>query len=130
MAPPADNPVTKTRAGSRLCLDTMCAIIWRIDRHGNMTEWATGLTNVTDLTWADGKLYAVQLANNGLLSEDLTGSLLQVRKGKSTHKVIADGLFAPYGVTVHKDHAYVTTGAVVPGGGEVVRFDLDKHRRR
>lgn len=101
------------------------SIIWRIDRHGNMTEWATGLTNVTDLTWADGKLYAVQLANNGLLSEDLTGSLVQVRKGKSTHKVIADGLFAPYGVTVHKDHAYVTTGAVVPGGGQVWRFDLD-----
>lgn len=102
--------------------------IWRIDRHGNLSEWASGLTNVTDLTWARGKLYAVQLADNGLLSGDLTGSLVQVCEGMNTHRVIADGLFAPYGVTVHKHHAYVTTGTVVPGGGEVVRFELDRQR--
>ncbi|QDO87150.1 ScyD/ScyE family protein [Ornithinimicrobium ciconiae] len=98
--------------------------IVRIDRHGTVSEWASGLTNVTDLTWANGKLYAVQLANNGLLSEDLTGSLVRVKKGSDTHKVIADDLFAPYGVAVSKGHAYVTTGAVVPGGGEVLRFRL------
>lgn len=103
--------------------------IWKVSPSGTVTAWATGLTNVTDLTFgSDGSLYAVQLANNGLLSEDLTGSLVKVRKGKSTHQVIADGLFAPYGVTVHKHHAYVTTGTVVPGGGEVVRFDLRRCR--
>lgn len=98
--------------------------IWRIAPDGTMTQWATGLTNVTDLTWANGKLYAVQLANDGLLSGDLTGSLVQVKKGKSTHQVVADDLFAPYGVVIHKNHAYVTTGTVVPGGGEVVRYRL------
>ncbi|WP_256838875.1 ScyD/ScyE family protein [Ornithinimicrobium faecis] len=103
--------------------------IWKVSPSGKVTSWATGLTNVTDLTFGpDGSLYAVQLANNGLLSEDLTGSLLKIRKGKSTHQVIADGLFAPYGVTVHKSNAYVTTGTVVPGGGEVVRFDLRRCR--
>ncbi|MCK0113468.1 ScyD/ScyE family protein [Ornithinimicrobium sp. F0845] len=101
--------------------------IWRIARDGSMTEWATGLTNVTDLTWAKGKLYAVQLADNGLLSGDMTGSLVRVREGSDAPTVIADGLFAPYGVAVHKNSAYVTTGTVVPGGGEVVRFDV---RRR
>ena len=96
--------------------------IWRIAKNGTITEWATGLTNVTDLTWAHGKLYAVELANNGLLSGDPTGSLVRVRKGSDTPTVIADGLFAPYGVAVHKNHAYVTTGTVSPDGGEVVRF--------
>jgi len=101
--------------------------IWRIAKDGSMTEWATGLTNVTDLTWANGKLYAVQLADNGLLSGDMTGSLVRVRKGSDTHTVIADGLFAPYGVAVHRNSAYVTTGTVLPGGGEVLKIDL---RRR
>ncbi|WP_109472710.1 ScyD/ScyE family protein [Ornithinimicrobium cavernae] len=100
--------------------------IWRVAPDGTITEWATGLTNVTDLTFGpDGSLYAVQLANNGLLSGDLTGSLLRIMEGSDTHEVIATGMFAPYGVAVHHDHAYVTTGTVVPGGGEVVRFDLD-----
>lgn len=103
--------------------------IWKVSPRGTVTSWATGLTNVTDLTFgSDGSLYAVQLVNNGLLSGDMTGSLVKVRKGKSSHQVIADGLFAPYGVTVHKHHAYVTTGTVVPGGGEVVRFDLRRCR--
>lgn len=102
--------------------------IWRISKNGTATEWATGLTNVTDLTFGkNGKLYAVQIADDGLTGEaGLTdGSLLRVKPGANRSEVIATGLFAPYGVAVHKGHAYVTTGSVLPGGGEVWRFDLD-----
>ena len=102
--------------------------IWRISRSGVPKMWATGLTNVTDLTFDDdGNLYAVQIANQGLLSEVSVadGSLIRVRKGHDRHKVIATGLFAPYGVAVHKDYAYVTTGAVLLDGGQVLRFTVD-----
>lgn len=103
--------------------------IWKVSPQGKVSAWATGLTNVTDLTFGpDGSLYAVQLANDGLLSGDLTGSLVKVRKGKSSHQVIGEGLMAPYGVAVHKNHAYVTTGSVLAGGGEVLRFDLRRCR--
>lgn len=104
------------------------ASIWRIAKDGTATEWATGLTNVTDLTFGrDGSLYAVQIANDGLTGElSLSdGSLLRVGPGDGNSEVIATGLFAPYGVAVHQGHAYVTTGSVLPDGGEVWRFDLD-----
>jgi hypothetical protein len=38
--------------------------------------------------------------------------------------VVAGGLFAPYGVAIRGQDAYVTTGSVVAGGGEVVRIHL------
>lgn len=99
--------------------------IWRIAADGSMTQWATGLTNVTDLTFGpDGSLYAVEIASEGLLNGPF-GSLLRVGPGADNTEVIASGLFAPYGVAVYQDSAYVTTGAVLSGGGEVLRFDLD-----
>jgi hypothetical protein len=38
---------------------------------------------------------------------------------------VADGLFAPYGVALTDDAAYVTTCAVCVGGGEVIKIPLD-----
>lgn len=101
--------------------------IWRIGADGVPTQWATGLTNVTDLTFDDdGNLYAVQIANEGLMSESSlgNGSLLRVGPGAGNSDVIATGLFAAYGVATYKDYAYVTTGAVTPGGGQVLRYDI------
>ena len=87
--------------------------------------YATGLTNVTDLAWANGKLYAVQLSDVGLLNEPglPSGSLVQVHRGAS-HTTVMDNLPAPYGVAVRNGSAYVTTCAVCKGGGQVVRFHL------
>jgi len=103
------------------------ASIWRIGADGVPTQWATGLTNVTDLSFGpDGSLYAVQLADDGLASEaSLTdGSLLRVGPGADNFEVIATGLFGAYGVAIYKNYAYVTVGSVTPAG-EVLRFDLD-----
>jgi hypothetical protein len=84
--------------------------------------YATGLTNVTDLAWHDGQLYAVQIADDGLLAGPI-GSLVRVDSGGS-HGTVADGLFAPYGVAFHEDAAYVTTCSVCPDAGEVIRVPL------
>ena len=98
--------------------------VWRVVPGSAPTTWATGLTNVTSLAFADdGSLYAVEIAENGLLSGPI-GRLAKVTKGGSSHATVAAGLFAPYGVAVRGSDAYVTTGSVFPGGGQVVKVAL------
>lgn len=100
------------------------ATIWKLSRNGTPRAWATGLTNVTDLAWHDGDLYAVQLTNTGLLSGDMTGSVVRVDRD-GDHEDVSGPLFAPYGIAVRGDDAYVTTCSVCAGGGEVVTISLD-----
>jgi hypothetical protein len=100
------------------------ARIFRVVPGHKKTVWATGLTNVTDLTWYRGSLYAVQLANTGLLTPGLpVGSLVKVHKG-SSHTRIGTNLHAPYGVAMHNGAAFVTTCSVCAGGGKVIRMQL------
>ena len=102
--------------------------IWRVVRGEEPTVYATGLTNVTDLAWHKGSLYAVQLSSAGLLNEPPealpTGSLVKVAPG-ATPTPVAEGLPAPYGVALRGGKAFVTTCAVCPDGGSVVSIDLD-----
>jgi len=89
------------------------------------TVYATGLTNVTDLGWHGGSLYAVQISDTGLASGGPPiGSLRKVVPGGSTHAAVAAGLFAPYGVAFKGSNAYVTTCAVCPDKGEVMSVPL------
>jgi hypothetical protein len=90
------------------------------------TVWARGLTNVTDLTWYRGSLYAVQIANKGLLAYSGIpyGSLVKVHHGGAPTKV-AGNYRAPYAVAMHGGAAYVTTCSVCPGAGQVVRVPLN-----
>lgn len=101
--------------------------IWRVVPGEEPTVYATGLTNVTDLAWYHGSLYAVQLSAAGLLNEPQgalpTGSLVRVAPG-GTATPVAEGLPAPYGVALRHGSAFVTTCAVCPGGGSVVAIDL------
>ncbi len=102
------------------------ANIWRVVPGSAPTVYASGLTNVTDLAFArDGSLYAVEIASQGLLNGPI-GSLVRIPPGGgSTHETVAGGLFAPYGVALTKHAAYVTTGAVLVGGGELIKIPLD-----
>jgi hypothetical protein len=89
--------------------------------------WATGLTNVTGLAFHGKKLYAVQIADLGLT--DAGGPIGSLRRvfpdasGKAS-KVIAGGLFAPYGVAFRHGAAFVSIGAVLPTGGSVIKVPL------
>jgi hypothetical protein len=104
------------------------ASIWRVVPGQAPTKYATGLTNVTDLAFArDGSLYAVQLADQGLLSGS-PGSVVRIpRGGGATHTTVAGNLTQPYGITLHRDAAYVTTCATCAGTGEVLRIPLHRH---
>ena len=82
---------------------------------------ARGLTNVTDLAWWHGSLYAVQIAgDDGLLAvpegELPMGSLVKIRHNGTT-KTVVDDLPAPYGVAIRRGHAFITTCSVCPGDG-------------
>jgi sugar lactone lactonase YvrE len=102
------------------------ANIYRVDPDGSLDVYAGGLTTVTDLAFAeDGTLYVVELASAGLLNGPV-GALVEIPPGGGDdHTTVVDGLFAPYGVALQGDTAYVTTGSVLPGGGQVVAVPLD-----
>lgn len=100
--------------------------IWRVVPGHTPTKYATGLTNVTDLAFGrDGSLYAVQLADEGLLAPQPTGSVVRIpRGGGSTHETFADNLNFPYGIALHKGSAYVTTCSACAGTGQVLKIEL------
>jgi hypothetical protein len=102
------------------------ANIWRVVPGEEPTVYASGLTNLTDLAFAaDGTLYAVEIAPEGLLAGPI-GSLVKVTPGASEHQTVAEGLSSPYGVAVGSGVAYVTTCSVCVGSGEVIRVPLDR----
>jgi hypothetical protein len=101
------------------------ANIWRVVPGEEPTVYASGLTNLTDLAFAeDGSLYVVEIASDGLLVGPI-GSLVKVIPGASVHETVAGGLSSPYGVALRGGAAYVSTCAVCVGGGEVIRVSLD-----
>jgi len=102
------------------------ARIWRIVPGHKPQVWASGLTNVTSMAFDGKKLYAVQISNAGLAAGGPTGSLWRVASKKSgkAHKNLTGDLFAPYGVAIKGNNAYVTTGAVAPAIGAVIKVPL------
>ena len=106
------------------------ASIWRVVPGAAPVRWATGLTMVTDLAFGrDGSLYAVQLADEGLLAPAPSGSVVRIPAGGgAAHQTIADNLRFPYGIAVRGGAAYVTTCATCPDEGELLRVPLDHHR--
>jgi hypothetical protein len=101
------------------------AMVWRVgDEGADLEVYAEGLTNVTDLAFKGDELYAVQISDTGILS-GLVGSLVKVDPDDGDHETVVSGLFAPYGLAIRNEHAYITTCTVCPGGGEVIKVDLD-----
>ncbi len=99
------------------------ANIYRIGRNGNVTVYASGLTNVTDLAFRGRTLYAVEISSSGLL-EGTTGALVRVDKHSTAPTVVLGDLFAPYGLAIRGSNAYLTVGGVAAGTGQVLRVPL------
>ena len=108
--------------------------IYRVPRGGGEPQvWATGLTNVTDLTWTGARCTPSNCPTMvcstsprascpaarscGFRRVDCT----RRRRGRVT---------APYGVAIRDGHAYVTTCAVCAGDGQVLRVPLRRYDRR
>ena len=86
---------------------------------------AEGFTNVVDLAFLpDGSLVVLELARDGLLSEQLEGQLVRIGPDGSRTRWLAGELNAPGGLAVGEDGAlYISTCSVCPGEGQVLRFD-------
>lgn len=105
--------------------DPGASSIWRLVPGRAPTVYASGLTNVTDLEFGpDGRLYAVEIAADGLQNAPI-GAVVAVTPGGSTHTPVLEDVFAPYGIAFGNHAMYVSTGAVLPGGGEVLRVPID-----
>lgn len=103
------------------------AKVMRIWRDGAATDWATGLTMLTDLRRGpDGELYATQFARFGPEGPDpASGAIVRVREGDASELVVS-GLAYPTSLDFAEDGtAYVTQygGFSPPGEGQVLRFD-------
>jgi hypothetical protein len=102
------------------------ARVWRVPRFGGEPEvYRDGLTTIIDLTFdRAGNLYVLQVQDEGLLSNDLTGSLLRFAPGSDQPDVVArDGLVSPSSVAVADDGSiYVSNYGYFPGQGQVVRL--------
>ena len=101
------------------------ARVYRVVPGHRPTVYATGLTNVIDLAFGPrGRLYALELTHKGLLSGDMTGALVAVKR-HGPHKIVASaGLRAPGGVAIRGRDAYVTNCSVCAGAGTVVKVRL------
>lgn len=102
------------------------ASVKMVDAQGNVSDYATNLTMLTDLRVApDGVMYAVQF---GIYTEEgpvpNSGAIVRIGKGE-TSEVIVDDL--PYPTSIDFDaegNAYITVNGVgAPGSGAVIRID-------
>ena len=50
---------------------------------------------------------------------------MKVTPGSNEPEIIAGNLFAPYGVALTKNAAYISIGTVAEGVGEVIKIPLD-----
>ena len=94
-------------------------------QNGAVTKQFGGFTNLIDVTYADGELYALQLTTNGLASPTGPGAgqLLEIDPNTGLSQVLYAGLSFPGGLVVGPDHAfYVTNSLTSPGGGSVLRI--------
>jgi glyoxylase-like metal-dependent hydrolase (beta-lactamase superfamily II)/DNA-binding beta-propeller fold protein YncE len=94
-----------------------------VDADGNVSDYATGLTMLTDLrVGPDGQMYAVQF---GLFTEQgpqpNSGAIIRVNEGDGS-EVVLDGLSFPTSIDFNADgDAYITINGVgPPGSGELV----------
>jgi hypothetical protein len=107
------------------------ANIYRVPSQGGVPDVAaTGFTNIIDMAFDRfGTLYVLQIGN-GLAGPggpplNAPGTLIRVNPN-GTQTVIYANLFYPGGLAIGPDGAaYVTNFGILPGGGQVLRIELD-----
>lgn len=105
------------------------AKIFRVPAQGGTPEvYAAGFTAIIDVAFgADGSLYVLEIAKNGLLDafifNDWTGALIRVAPDGTRTEMAEGALFAPGGVAIGTNGAlYVTNNSIFSGTGEVLRI--------
>jgi glucose/arabinose dehydrogenase len=95
--------------------------VLRIGRNGSVSVVASGFTNIIDIQFDPwGRLYVLEIAQNGLLDPTSPGALIRVNRDGSQTTVVSDGLVAPGGLAID-DHGriFVTNHSTEAGTGEI-----------
>jgi hypothetical protein len=103
------------------------ARVWRVSAAGAQQVFAEGFTNIVDLAFdSAGNLYVLQLAKDGLLSGDISSSVVRVMANGDHMEVASAGLSFATGLAIGPDDTfYVSNFGVMPDMGQVVSFTLD-----
>jgi hypothetical protein len=98
------------------------ARVFRIAAGHAPQVYAQGFTNIIDIGFSNGKLYVLEIAHNGLLSDNTAGALIRVGRHGS-QQIVSQDLTLPGGLTFRDGAAYVSNCGACPGGaGSVVRI--------
>jgi glucose/arabinose dehydrogenase len=101
------------------------ANIYRVETGSDPEVYASGFTNVLDLTFDPyGNLFVVEMFTNGLLSGDPAGAVIQVMPDDVDNRVVlaSEGLITPSAVAVGPAGAlYVSNFGTSAEEGQVVR---------
>jgi hypothetical protein len=101
------------------------ANVYRIGRDGKVRVFASGFTNIIDIAFGpDRSLYVLEIAKNGLLSNDQTGALIKVGKHGKRTLIASKGLTHPTGVALRNGKAYVSNCGTCAGKGQVIAIPL------
>jgi hypothetical protein len=110
------------------------ARVWRVVPGQEPTVYASGFTNIIDVTFdQNGNLLVLEIAKHGLLAAEAAepgdmvataGALIRVLPDGTQVEVASAGLVMPGGVAVGPDGTiYVSNFSVLSGPGALVRLD-------
>jgi hypothetical protein len=104
------------------------ANVYRVPAEGGTpTVYASGFTAIIDIAFgADGSLYVLEIAKNGLLAGfggDWTGALIKVSPDGTRTELVPGQLTAPGGIAIGADgYLYVTNNSIFSGIGQVLKI--------
>ena len=100
--------------------------VYRLDRHGDLKDVATGVEKVLGLAFRAAPLYALEMSTMAGLPAPGTGAIVRVRRTVPPETIVS-GLTFPTGMTVGPDGAFYVSdqGFGFPAGaGRVLRVEL------
>jgi hypothetical protein len=102
------------------------ASVFRVVPGHDPEVYAGGFTNIIDVAFdKHGRLYVLEIATNGLLSEGPpVGRLVRVNKNGSRTTLASEGLIAPGGLVLGHGAAYITNNSIFSDTGQVVKVAI------
>ncbi|MFT3859670.1 MAG: ScyD/ScyE family protein [Aquabacterium sp.] len=100
------------------------ARVFRVPAQGEPTVYAQDFSNIIDMAFGpDGSLYVLEMAQNGLTSGDVTGSVIRLSPSGERTKVASTGLAYPTAIAVDRQgRIYVTNYGTHGTKAQLVRF--------
>jgi sugar lactone lactonase YvrE len=93
------------------------ARIWRVVPGHQPTLYASGFTNITDMTFDGRNLLVLEIAAEGMLNPASTGALIRVAPDGTRKLIVSAGLDQPTGVALANGRFYISNDGVYPDSG-------------